>query len=336
MALISKIDFQASILLLKRPDPKPTLGLQKVAKFVVRTVWGPSMATTLALSQPDCIDKLTQWLSEAKAASPLFGMTKAERGTLSNILQRALVDIAADQAELEAFKEPQKRLTPKPGKAKAAGGGGGGDHMGGDEPAVETLEASFEAALRSWCRSIYGLLHWPGLDSFSEDLVTYNKVSALLEGAEATAREMEAIGVSIKHELETNCDPYDPRPEGEKDAAGSYTPLPVSERDDIWSTLDAFPNETLIDLAYATMDSNGGGSLSQKEVHNSPFGDSLAKVWKELDTDGDIVVSKMEWMNWFTKLESLLGKELVRCFVVDMMWNADVVPTPAVVPAPAN
>ena len=52
----------------------------------------------------------------------------------------------------------------------------------------------------------------------------------------------------------------------------------------------------------------------------------MRKVWKELDTDGDVVVSKMEWLNWFKKLETLLGHDLVRNFIVDMMWNADVVP----------
>ena len=57
------------------------------------------------------------------------------------------------------------------------------------------------------------------------------------------------------------------------------------------------------------------------------FGEWISKVWLSIDTDNDQSISVAEWRELFTKLLNALGSQMVRLFVIDMMWNAGVVPT---------
>ena len=64
----------------------------------------------------------------------------------------------------------------------------------------------------------------------------------------------------------------EPTPQEQWSVESCYVPVEESSRDDIWSTLNACSLDTLINLAYNTIDSNAGGSISLEVcVHTATF-----------------------------------------------------------------
>jgi hypothetical protein len=102
-----------------------------------------------------------------------------------------------------------------------------------------------------------------------------------------------------------------------------WVPVPEVDRDEHWAKTQKVASAALVDLAFEVVDSNGNYRLSRRELRSSPFGETLCKVWKELDEDGDENVSRREWRDFFVGLEVKLGADYPT-FVVDMMWMADV------------
>merc|ERR1711959_190365 len=107
-----------------------------------------------------------------------------------------------------------------------------------------------------------------------------------------------------------------------------YNPVSADdEKDDVYVALKKFDRATLVDYAFDQIDCSGGGSIGRKELKNSSFKAILMPVWNNIDTDGDLSLSRDEWKGWFASLDEKLGsKAAADKFVYDMMWNADSVP----------
>ena len=101
--------------------------------------------------------------------------------------------------------------------------------------------------------------------------------------------------------------------------------VPVrTERDDAWKRVATVPIDKLIELIFTTVDSNTNGVLSKRELRDGVFGESLVAHWDDLDVDADASVTKQEFLDFFSKLETTMGKDDFAIFVVDLVWQADV------------
>jgi len=176
---------------LQAREIKPPLSLQKLAKFVVRVLWGDddTMPTSQALLSPGAFDKLSHWLADAEAASPLFGKEHSQRQAVGALLARALL--------------PMQREPGAEEKLKAA--------MAVPE-AIGSPEGQLENALEAWCRGIYSLCNWTGLNQYRDDLAAQKVLLTQHAEAEARSAEISASVVSLGVMIQEASDPYDPEP----------------------------------------------------------------------------------------------------------------------------
>ena len=71
---------------------------------------------------------------------------------------------------------------------------------------VGGVQETVENALRAWCRAIFGLASWPGLEKFKTDVQSYAEVSAECSKVEAEVAEVEAAVVRLDMEIKANSD----------------------------------------------------------------------------------------------------------------------------------
>jgi hypothetical protein len=78
-------------------------------------------------------------------------------------------------------------------------------------------------------------------------------------------------------------------------ATGSVGQTAVTQiRDEPWKMIDQLPTDVITRLIFDTIDSDGNGELSRKEVRLSVFGDSIAQYWSKLDVNSDQLIDMSE------------------------------------------
>merc|ERR1711865_645826 len=94
-----------------------------------------------------------------------------------------------------------------------------------------------------------------------------------------------------------------------------YVPTAEDKRDDSWKALKKLKRKVLIEMAFGALDSAGNGHVSMKEVEMSCL---------NIEKDSSLTVNKEEWAAWFESIEKGLGKKKSKEFIVDLLWNADI------------
>jgi len=80
----------------------------------------------------------------------------------------------------------------------------------------------------------------------------------------------------------------------------------------------------MLSRMWKTLDVNGDGDVTKREIEESTFGELLSGYWGQLDTEPDGRVKLEEWNAfWETKKEEL-GEGSTRNLLAELMWEADV------------